>query len=116
MNPFLEQYREINEIRQVQISSFWHEFPELWFAQLEAQFSVGKIRSEEVKFSIVMKHLDNKAIKLVRDIIKEPPLQNQYQKIKTALLTRCGCSEEQQLRKLLTGIELGSKKNQRNYS
>ncbi|XP_018400067.1 PREDICTED: uncharacterized protein LOC108777628 [Cyphomyrmex costatus] len=99
-----------NEFRLIKLLTFWHKHPKLWFAQLESEFLVYRIRSDDVKFSSVLRHLDEKALMTVSDIVENPPEKDKYNILKTALIDRFTDSEEKRLRQLLAGIELNDKK------
>lgn len=40
----------------VKIPLFWYEDPEVWFAQIEAQFAVTRFTGDNAKFNIVVSH------------------------------------------------------------
>lgn len=104
--------REIhsNEFRLLKLPTFWHKQPKLWFAQVESEFLVYRIRSDEVKYSFVIRHLDEKALVSVSEIIENPPDKDKYKCLKDMLINRFTDSEEKRLRQLLAGIELNDKK------
>ncbi|XP_029168376.1 uncharacterized protein LOC114938562 [Nylanderia fulva] len=99
-----------NEFRLVKLPTFWHKQPKLWFAQVESEFLVFRIRSEEIKYSTVIRHLDEKALIVVSEIVENPPENDKYNALKSALINRFTDSEEKRLRQLLAGIELNDKK------
>jgi len=47
-----------NEFRLIKLPMFWHKHPKLWFAQLESEFLVYRIRSDDVKFSSIVRYYD----------------------------------------------------------
>ncbi|GFT78910.1 hypothetical protein TNCV_3093181 [Trichonephila clavipes] len=49
---------------------FWEEKPEIWFFQVEAQFSIANIKQEETKFNYLVAQLDTKFIEKIWDIIQ----------------------------------------------
>lgn len=104
------QYVEANEFLNVRMSTFWPETPKLWFRQLEGEFQLHRIRSDDIKYSAVLRHLDQRTMKMIADVIEPPPEKDKYNTLKEALIARFTDSEERQLRKLLTGLELGTKK------
>ncbi|XP_011684745.1 PREDICTED: uncharacterized protein LOC105448079 [Wasmannia auropunctata] len=99
-----------NEFRLIKLPTFWHKHPKLWFAQLESEFLVYRIRSDDVKYSSVLRHLDEKALVTVSDVIENSPEKDKYVNLKDALIHRFTDSEEKRLRQLLAGIELNDKK------
>ncbi|GFR05842.1 transposon Tf2-6 polyprotein [Trichonephila clavata] len=92
-----EQRFEANKV-SVKIPPFWEEKPEIWFFQVEAQFSIANINQEETKFNYLVAQLDPKFIENIWDIIQ----------------IGCQCtfkeSEEKSIKKLPTGISLGDMK------
>lgn len=104
--------REINsnEFRLLKLPTFWHKQPKLWFAQLESEFLVFRIRSEDIKYNTVIRHLDEQALVAVSEIVENPPETNKYLHLKNLLINRFTDSEEKRLRQLLAGIELNDKK------
>jgi len=98
-----------NEFRLIKLPTFWHKHPKLWFAQLESEFLVYRVRSDDVKFSSILRHLDEQALLTVH-IIENVPETDKYIYLKTALINRFTDSEEKRLRQLLAGVELNDKK------
>ena len=99
-----------NEFRLLKLPTFWHKQPKLWFAQIESEFTVYRIRSEDIKYSSVIRHLDEQALVAISEIVENPPEIDKYNQLKKALINRFTDSEEKRLRQLLAGIELNDKK------
>ncbi|GFT16892.1 uncharacterized protein TNCV_3193591 [Trichonephila clavipes] len=93
----------------VKIPPFWEEKPEIWFFQVEAQFSIANINQEETKFNYLVVQLDTKFIENIWDIIQSDE-KNKYSCAKNRLLSTFKDSEEKCIKKLLTGISLGDMK------
>ncbi|CAH2087471.1 unnamed protein product [Euphydryas editha] len=89
---------------------FWPEEPELWFAQVEGQFTISGITSDATKFYYIVGQLDMEFSREVKDIITSPPLTNKYLKLKTELIKRLTSSKEKKLKQLLMHEELGDRK------
>jgi hypothetical protein len=102
---------QAHEFRNVKLPTFWQKRPKLWFVQLESEFVIYRIRSGEIKYSSVVRHLDEHTMLAVADILETPPSANRYQQLKEALIARFTDSEEKRLRQLIAGVELGDKKN-----
>ncbi|KAI4476091.1 hypothetical protein M0804_013887 [Polistes exclamans] len=100
---------QANEFRNVRLHTFWRNRPKLWFSQLEGEFAVYRIRSDEIKYSAVLRHLDGQVMLSVADIVEQPPQTGRYERLKTALIERYTDSVGKRLRSLLGGIELGDK-------
>ncbi|KYN12433.1 hypothetical protein ALC57_15400 [Trachymyrmex cornetzi] len=98
------------EFRYVRLPTFWKNRPILWFVQLESEFSACRIRSDDVKYSSVIRHLDKTTMISVTDVLENPPATDKYQKLKETLIARFTDSQKKQMRTLLMSIELGDKK------
>ncbi|GFR08346.1 transposon Tf2-6 polyprotein [Trichonephila clavata] len=103
-----EQKFEANKV-SVKIPPFWEEKPEIWFFQVEAQFSIANINQEETKFNYLVAQIDPKYIENIWDIIQSDE-KNKYSCAKSRLLSTFKESEEKSIKKLLTGISLGDMK------
>nr|XP_018914173.1 PREDICTED: uncharacterized protein LOC109042064 [Bemisia tabaci] len=91
----------------IKIPPFWPDDPELWFAQIEAQFDLNKISAERTKFSYVSGHLEGRWAKEVADLIRKPPTTDPYTTLKKALIDRLSKSEAQRIRQILGEEEIG---------
>ncbi|XP_020299108.1 uncharacterized protein LOC109863283 [Pseudomyrmex gracilis] len=94
----------------IRIPAFWPEDPELWFAQLESQFAICEMKSDEAKYAYVLSKLEPRQAREVKDVITQPPSGNKYAAIKKALIQRLTDSQEQRIRQLLEQEELGDRK------
>lgn len=97
-------------ISPIRLPDFWKDTPELWFHHIEAQFSNRKISSDNSKYNYVITALDTESLRQVSDVIRQPPPTDKYSNLKEKLIHRFTESIEKQLHKLLTGLELGTKK------
>ena len=72
----------------LKIATFWAADPEVWFAQIEAQFASRNppITVDSTKFNHVAAALDNNTASAVRSIILNPPANNKYDALKVALI------------------------------
>lgn len=89
---------------------FWKKNPNLWFAQLESQFSLSNITNDTTKFHHVVAAVESEILSSVNDIILNPPATNKYEALKTRLTEIYAESENEKIRKLLQGIELGDQR------
>ncbi|XP_026760379.2 uncharacterized protein LOC113519459 [Galleria mellonella] len=94
----------------VRIPPFWPEEPSLWFAQVESQFTLSKITTDETKFCYLVAQLDHQYAAEVKDIITNPPSTNKYDKLKSELIKRLSASQEKRVKQLLIHEELGDRK------
>lgn len=100
---------DINRV-SVKLPPFWKDKSSLWFAQVEAQFSLANITSEATKYAYVVAHLEERYAHEVEDILTNTPERTPYTTLKTELIKRLSVSEEQRIRQLLMEEELGDRK------
>ena len=84
--------------------------PEIWFAQIEAQFLTRGVTSEATKFAYVVSGLQPQFAQEIRDILISPPKDHPYVVLRTELIKRTSASEQERLQRLLTQEELGDRK------
>lgn len=94
----------------VKAPPFWPERPELWFAQLEGQFTLTGVTTDVTKYSYVLTHIETRYAREIRDIVTRPPAEGKYEAVKTALIQRLTATQEQRTRQLLEHEELGDRK------
>ncbi|XP_029675768.1 uncharacterized protein LOC115243157 [Formica exsecta] len=94
----------------VKAPPFWPDKPELWFAQLESQLTLGGITQDTTKYSYVLAHLETRYAREIQDIVMQPPAQGKYEAVKRALTQRLTATQEQRIRQLLEHEELGDRK------
>lgn len=104
----IEDQPEVTKVT-IKIPPFWADKPELWFYQIEAQFSLVGIVREDTKFNYLVSQLEAKYMENIWDIIKGSD-NNKYSLAKERLLQLFRESDNQQIRRLLTGLELGDLK------
>ena len=93
----------------VKLPQFWAADPIVWFAQVEAQFGLAHVVSEQTKYGHVVAILPPEAAAEVRDLLLSPPDIQPYTKLKELLLERLTPSPQKQLRQLLNTEELGDR-------
>ncbi|XP_071653919.1 uncharacterized protein [Temnothorax longispinosus] len=107
-------YKDMEEINtkrlSIRLPPFWPEEPELWFAQLEGQFALCKIKEDDAKYVYVISRIQPKQAKEIKDVITHPPAEHKYEAIKKALIQRLTDSQGQRIRQLLEHEELGDRK------
>lgn len=94
----------------VRIPPFWPEDPEVWFAQIEGQFAIAGITVDTTKFYYITSNLEPQYARHVSDIIKKPPDDGKYEKLKAELIKRLSVSQEAKLKQLLNDEVLGDRK------
>lgn len=94
----------------LKLPPFWPADPELWFAQVEAQFACRRITSQRSKFDYVVSSLAPEFAGEVRDLLLRPPAEDPYDTLRTQLTKRTTASERRKLQQLFTTEELGDRK------
>ena len=94
----------------IKLPPFWASDPQIWFAQVEAQFATRRITSQTTKFSHVVAALQPEIAQEVRDVLLNPPADSPYNHLKEELTRRTSESEQRRLQLLLTELELGDRK------
>lgn len=70
----------------VLLTKFCEDFPEIWFAKVEAKFKVSKIESDDEKFNYLIAEVDKKVLINVRNAVQSPPETNKYEHFKNSIL------------------------------
>ncbi|XP_049887031.1 uncharacterized protein LOC126381620 [Pectinophora gossypiella] len=94
----------------VKVPEFWPNRPDVWFAQLEAQFVLAKNTEDSTKFYHVISQLGNQYTAEVIDVISSPPATGKYDKLKSEIIKRLSASQEKKVKQLLVHEELGERK------
>ncbi|XP_063616163.1 uncharacterized protein LOC134789481 [Cydia splendana] len=94
----------------VKVPPFYPDKPALWFAQLEGQFRLSRVTTDETKFYYAMAQLEPQYAAEVEDIITSPPEDDKYGKLKSELIKRLSASRERKVQQVLNLEELGDRK------
>lgn len=94
----------------VKVPPFWPEKPAVWFAQIEAQFALANITTDQTKFYTITANLEPHIAEHVDDVIQNPPASNKYEKLKTELIKRLSTSQAKKIQALLSHEQLGDRK------
>ena len=94
----------------LKLPPFWPTDPELWFSQVETQFSCKRITSQKSRFDHVVASLSPDYATEVRDLLLKPPTDNPYIVLKEHLTRRTTLSEQRRVQQLFTGEELRDRK------
>lgn len=94
----------------LKLPPFWPADPDMWFAQVDAQFATRGITSEKTKYDYIVAALSPNTATEVRDLILTPPTADPYTVLKGELIKRTVGSNQQKLQRLLNELELGDSK------
>ena len=94
----------------LKLPQFWPADPQIWFAQVEAQFATRKITNQDTKFYYVVASLSPEVAADIRDLLIQKPTDNAYNELKKKLLERTTTTKAQKLQQLLASEELGDRK------
>lgn len=101
---------DTDSIKNLKVPAFWTHNPKLWFMQIEAQFYSNNIKGDVSKYYAVVSALDCNTLQQVADLLEKPPPTQKYDALKSALIDAFSDSNERQLKKLLTEMDLGDQK------
>lgn len=94
----------------VRLPPFWHRNPTIWFIQAETQFQLAGISQQLTMYRHIVAALPPEIAMEVADVLQTPPQQDQYTRLKSAILDRTTLTERKRLQQLLNAEELGDRR------
>ncbi|XP_077508413.1 uncharacterized protein LOC144119740 [Amblyomma americanum] len=84
--------------------------PQLWLAQVNSQFTIGRITTQAQKFHHVAASLPPEIATEVRDMLINPPASASFDTLAAELIKRTAVSEHPRLQHLISSEELCDRK------
>ena len=94
----------------VKLPPFWPSDPQLWFAQVQAQFSTHGITNQRTMFDYVITSSAPKFAADIHDLILTPPAETPYDVLKETLIKWTAATDQRCLQQLFSAEELGDHK------
>lgn len=93
----------------LRIPPIWRDRIRLWFAQFEAVMASQK-KGDQAMYELVIGQLERQDLDEISDIILRPPENHRYEALKSRLFQVYEESEQRQVQRLLSEMELGDLK------
>lgn len=94
----------------IKVVPFLKDEPDLYFIQLEAQFSNALITNDQTKYNHAIANFDPKFLQKVTDLLRNPPAASKYAAFKARILKEFSDSQERKLHRLIQDCVLGDDK------
>lgn len=105
------QTQSVQFVDRQRVPPFSRDNVETWFFQLETWFNRRNISIDDAaKYDTLVTAVDTNVLTQVSAALRNAPLGSKYEMLKKAIITNYADSETQALRKLLSGIPLGTMK------
>lgn len=109
LNDTEDSRTEVNKVG-LKLPPFWDKHPELWFANIEAQFIVSGITQDATQYYSVISALNSDVLHYVSDIVLQPPTDKKYETLKSRLIEEFSDSEQKRIKAVLSELTLGEDK------
>ena len=97
------------DVVAVKVASFNPDSPEVWFIQLEDQFNLKNIKTQDTKYEYVTSNIDRKTATKMSGFLKNRPKMEPYDKIKKYMIRTYGRTQLQKDNILLAMTGLGDR-------
>ncbi|CAN7979481.1 unnamed protein product [Ixodes pacificus] len=97
-------------VQNFRLPPFWPKNPTVWLMQVEAQFRLRHITSQETRYLHTVSSLPADVAEELADILATPDPVNPFDQLKAAILDRKTESERSRLQQLLNTEELGDRR------
>lgn len=79
-----EDYKadHVYSVGKSKIPPFMEDSPETWFLLIKAKLHDDRIRSNDTKYTVVLRALDGKTLYLIADVLRKQPAKNKYNALK----------------------------------
>lgn len=94
----------------VKLPPLWKNNIKMWFIQAECNFQLSGITADLTKYNNIVAAIDSETLSAVSDILLNPPNEDKYSTLKQRLIQEFSDSENLQIRKLLSELQLGDDK------
>lgn len=99
-----------NESVNIRLPTFWSNSVAAWFFQVEAQFTIGQVKSDLKKYNYVVASLPQDVAESLMDIFESPPETDLYKNLKDTLIKRHSLSIEKRIKQLVSDEEIGDRR------
>lgn len=107
-----EDIPEVGKI-SVKPSKFTKDCPDIWFIQMESQFSIAGIERDRTKFDHAIQALDPDVLVEVGHVVLNPSREGKYEALKAPLLKVFEDTEQKRIKKLLNETYIGEQRPSR---
>lgn len=95
---------------QLKLPPFYRKDTEVWFNLIETQFALHNITTEPTKFNHLCSVLDAEVASRVRTKILNPPENDKYKSLKSAIINAYGESDHAKMTRLMTAMDMGDRR------